>query len=115
LNRQHPVETYGLSFLLSITGYLGIQVVLTLVRTTGATTAVTVTTTRKAMSIAVSFIFFTKPFTWQYLWSGLIIVLGIYLNVYSKKSKLTVSGIVERIEIILSGKKDENRQKLLDV
>lgn len=109
------METYGYSFLLSITGYLGIQVVLTLVRTTGATTAVTVTTTRKAMSIAVSFIFFTKPFTWQYVWSGLIIVLGIYLNVFSKRSKLTFIEFIGKFRRLVHRRKDESRQKLLDI
>lgn len=88
--------------------------VLTLVRTTGATTAVTVTTTRKALSIAVSFIFFEKPFVWQYAWSGLIIVLGIYLNVYSKRSTLTFSDIMKKIQNLIGpGSDHESKQKLL--
>jgi solute carrier family 35 (adenosine 3'-phospho 5'-phosphosulfate transporter), member B3 len=110
------VETYGYGFLLSVTGYLGIQVVLTLVRNTGATTAVTVTTTRKALSIAVSFIFFTKPFTIQYVWSGLIIVLGIYLNVYSKRSKLTFTEMVDKVRKLFLGHHDRGgHEKLLTV
>jgi solute carrier family 35 (adenosine 3'-phospho 5'-phosphosulfate transporter), member B3 len=97
-----------------VTGYLGIQIVLTLVRTSGATTAVTVTTTRKAMSILVSFIFFKKPFTWQYAWSGLVIVLGIYLNVYSKKSTLTFNDIKEKIRRTFGIERfNESKQKLL--
>ncbi|KAK9695174.1 UAA transporter family [Popillia japonica] len=40
---KHPKETYGYAFLFSVTGYLGIQVVLTLVRTCGAFVAVTQT------------------------------------------------------------------------
>jgi solute carrier family 35 (adenosine 3'-phospho 5'-phosphosulfate transporter), member B3 len=111
------METYGYGFLLSVTGYLGIQVVLTLVRNTGATTAVTVTTTRKALSIAVSFIFFTKPFTIQYVWSGLIIVLGIYMNVYSKKSKLTFEQIFAKIRKFfgLRHHDSSSQEKLLSV
>jgi solute carrier family 35 (adenosine 3'-phospho 5'-phosphosulfate transporter), member B3 len=114
---QHPVETYIYGFLLSVTGYLGIQVVLTLVRTTGATTAVTVTTTRKAMSIVVSFIFFAKPFTIQYVWSGLIIVLGIYLNVYSKRSKLSFTEMLQKLTRFLPSSSNDkiSRQRLLDV
>ena len=99
------METYGYALIYSITGYLGIQVVLTLVRTCGALAAATVTTARKAITIALSFLAFTKPFTVQcviflalniyimllpifrYFWSGAIVVLGIYLNVYSKKHK----------------------------
>lgn len=112
---QHPTEVYGYGFLLSVTGYLGIQVVLTLVRKTGATTAVTVTTTRKAMSIAVSFIFFTKPFTMQYVWSGLIIVLGIYLNVYSKKFKLSWTDILDLFKRRFSKHDRDGSEKLLTV
>lgn len=101
----------------SLTGYLGIQVVLTLVRSTGATTAVTVTTARKAASIAVSFIFFAKPFTMQYVWSGMIIVLGIYLNVYSKRSKLTLSDVKKKLLNFLDPKfhKKDDEEFLLDV
>lgn len=62
---QHPMETYGYAFLFSLTGYLGIQIVLTLVRTCGAPMAATVTTARKAVTIALSFVFFSKPFTIQ--------------------------------------------------
>ena len=38
---QHPVETYGYAVIFSITGYLGINIVLTLVTTFGALPAVT--------------------------------------------------------------------------
>lgn len=93
---------------------MGIQIVLTLVRTTGATTAVTVTTTRKAMSIAVSFIFFEKPFTWQYIWSGLVIVLGIYLNLLSKQSTLTFEDILSKIKQFTTLNHKNDRQKLLE-
>uniref|UniRef100_A0A2C9LTE5 Adenosine 3'-phospho 5'-phosphosulfate transporter 2 n=1 Tax=Biomphalaria glabrata TaxID=6526 RepID=A0A2C9LTE5_BIOGL len=82
--QEHPVETYGYAVIFSVTGYLGLYVVLTLVKSFGALVAVTVTTCRKAVTIVLSFIFFTKPFTFQYLWSGLVVVLGIYLNLYSK-------------------------------
>ncbi|CAB3365111.1 Hypothetical predicted protein [Cloeon dipterum] len=84
---KHPVETYGYAFIFSATGYLGIQIVLTLVRTCGALAAATVTTARKAVTIALSFFAFTKPFTIQYLWAGCIVVLGIYLSVLSKRHK----------------------------
>lgn len=36
------------------------------------------------MTIVLSFLFFAKPFSFQYIWSGLLVVLGIFLNVYSK-------------------------------
>ncbi|KAJ1529929.1 hypothetical protein ONE63_006657 [Megalurothrips usitatus] len=86
---QYPAFTYGYCFLFALTGYLGIQVVLILVRTSGALGAATVTTCRKAVSIVISFLFFAKPFTFQYLWSGLLVVLGIYLNICSKNKTLS--------------------------
>lgn len=82
--QQHVVKTYGYAVIFSLTGYLGVNIVLTLVKTFGALMAVTVTTCRKAVTIILSFMFFAKPFTFQYVWSGLIVVLGIYLNLYSK-------------------------------
>ncbi|XP_054290442.1 adenosine 3'-phospho 5'-phosphosulfate transporter 2-like [Macrosteles quadrilineatus] len=85
---RHPV-VYLYAMLFSVTGYLGIQIVLTLVQTCGALVAVTVTTCRKAVTIILSFLFFAKPFTFQYVWSGLLILLGIYLNVLSKNKSLT--------------------------
>ncbi|KAG8237805.1 hypothetical protein J437_LFUL002413 [Ladona fulva] len=98
----HPWETYGYGLLFSITGYLGLQVVLTLVRTCGALAAVTVTTCRKAVTIIISFAFFQKPFTFQYLWSGLLVILGIYLNVYSKnQDKLNLRSYVKTLQNVL--------------
>lgn len=62
---QHPIETFGYCLIFSITGYAGINIVLHLVKNFGALIAVTVTTCRKAVTIVLSFIFFTKPFTYQ--------------------------------------------------
>ena len=97
----YPKQTYGYAFIFSLTGYLGIQVnisgvmvfckkksqfqiVLSLVRQFGAFAAVTVTTFRKVISIVLSFVFFSKPFTYHYVYSGLLVVLGIYINIYAK-------------------------------
>uniref|UniRef100_A0A0R3RXP0 Adenosine 3'-phospho 5'-phosphosulfate transporter 2 n=1 Tax=Elaeophora elaphi TaxID=1147741 RepID=A0A0R3RXP0_9BILA len=81
---KHPLQTYGYGILFSICGYVGVNAVLSLVRTQGALTAVTVTTVRKAVTITLSFLFFSKPFVTQYLWGGLLILIAIYLNLYSK-------------------------------
>merc|ERR1719323_518061 len=79
----YPKHTYGYAFIFSLTGYLGIQIVLSLVRQFGAFVAVTVTTFRKAISIVFSF----KPFTVHYVYSGMLVVLGIYLNMYAKNKE----------------------------
>ncbi|VDK73044.1 unnamed protein product [Onchocerca ochengi] len=83
-NEMHPLQIYGYGILFSISGYLGLNAVLSLVRTQGAFTAVTVTTIRKAVTITLSFLFFSKPFVSQYLWGGLLILIAIYLNFYNK-------------------------------
>ncbi|XP_060862046.1 adenosine 3'-phospho 5'-phosphosulfate transporter 2 isoform X2 [Metopolophium dirhodum] len=81
----NPV-TYIYIFFFSLSGFFGVQAVLALIRTCGALVAVTVTTCRKAVTIVISFLLFSKPFTFQYVWAGLLIVLGIYLNVLGKTS-----------------------------
>lgn len=81
---EHPTRTYGYALIFSVFGYLGIDIVLTLIKEYGALICVTVTTCRKAITIILSFTLFSKPFVFDYIWSGLIVVFGIYLNVYSR-------------------------------
>ncbi|XP_075259686.1 adenosine 3'-phospho 5'-phosphosulfate transporter 2-like isoform X2 [Convolutriloba macropyga] len=75
------------AFLFSMCGYFGVNLVLDLVVTYGALIAVTVTTCRKAVTIVISFLAFSKPFTVQYVFAGFVIFLGIFLNVYSKNTE----------------------------
>lgn len=57
----------------------------------------------------------------RYLWSGLIVVLGIYLNVYSKRNKLTFADCLSRLRIALrlrrgaSGQRADSKRHLLQV
>ena len=62
---QHPVPTYGYALLFSVFGYLGIDIVLTLIKEYGALICVTVTTCRKALTIILSFTLFSKPFVFE--------------------------------------------------
>ncbi|XP_058411274.1 adenosine 3'-phospho 5'-phosphosulfate transporter 2 isoform X2 [Diceros bicornis minor] len=95
---KNAIRTYGYAFLFSLTGYFGISFVLALIKIFGALLAVTVTTGRKAMTIVLSFIFFAKPFTFQYVWSGFLVVLGIFLNVYSKnRDKIRLPSLYDLI------------------
>uniref|UniRef100_A0A1A9WBU8 Adenosine 3'-phospho 5'-phosphosulfate transporter 2 n=1 Tax=Glossina brevipalpis TaxID=37001 RepID=A0A1A9WBU8_9MUSC len=98
LSLQNPHECFGCNFLFSLSGFLGVHFILALVRNTGASVAVTVTTVRKAITMIISFFFFSKPFTMQYIWSGLLVVIGIYLNVFSKKYKVIVSDMQQKIQ-----------------
>ncbi|CAF2019230.1 unnamed protein product [Rotaria magnacalcarata] len=83
----YPVKSYVFTMIYAFAGYLGVNCVLDLVRHFGALIAVTVTTFRKTITIVLSFIAFTKPFTFQYLWSGAIVAFGIYLNAHGQNQK----------------------------
>jgi adenosine 3'-phospho 5'-phosphosulfate transporter B3 len=101
----------------SLAGYLGVNVVLTLVQRFGALIAVTVTNCRKAVTIVLSFVFFSKPFTSQsviartrthtqctyprYIWAGLVVLLGIYLNVYAKNQERWNAQAVGAMQAVL--------------
>lgn len=105
-SEMNPIQTYGYAFLFSLTGYFGISFVLALIKIFGALLAVTVTTGRKAMTIVLSFMFFAKPFTFQYVWSGLLVVLGIFLNVYSKNmDKIRLPSLYDLINKTLEMRK----------
>ncbi|CAH8671351.1 Adenosine 3'-phospho 5'-phosphosulfate transporter 2 [Schistosoma haematobium] len=95
---DHALQTYGYGFMFSLSGYFGVQFVLCLVHSHGPLTAVTVTTFRKAVSIAVSFIMFEKPFSQGYIWSGLLIVFGLYLNLYNKNRSSWNATILKKLK-----------------
>ncbi len=61
------MQTYGYGLIFSIFGYLGIDIVLTLIKEYGALICVTVTTCRKAITIILSFTLFSKPFIFEYV------------------------------------------------
>ncbi|CAF3226659.1 unnamed protein product [Rotaria socialis] len=101
---QHPVPTYGYGLIFSIFGYLGIDIVLTLIKEYGALICVTVTTCRKAITIVLSFTLFSKPFVFDYIWSGLIVIFGIYLNVYSRHQTEFNAKIVSIANILFNSR-----------
>ena len=105
--------SYGISLVYSITGYLGVQVVLTMVRQFGAFTAVAVTSMRKALSIVISFVLFSKPFTVNYVYGGIIVLLGIYLNLVAKdkKNANVVWEIIEKALTMCSSIKTQRKLK----
>jgi adenosine 3'-phospho 5'-phosphosulfate transporter B3 len=96
------LDVYYRILVFSFSGYIGLQFVLALVRIFGAYIAITVTTCRKALSIIISFMFFTKPFTMQYVWSGMIVVSGIALSVYSKNSKGSSVNLGDKIHRVIA-------------
>ena len=98
-----PWKLLDMVLFFSLAGYMGVNLVLQLVKSFGALIAVTVTTTRKAVTICLSFVFFAKPFTPQYLVGGFVVLFGIYLNVYSKNPDLFHT-ILRRIQRTIVGR-----------
>eukprot|EP00054_Salpingoeca_dolichothecata_P010431 m.58287 g.58287 ORF g.58287 m.58287 type:complete len:319 (-) comp18990_c0_seq1:154-1110(-) len=74
-------------FAFATTGFLGISFVLSLVKTFGALTAVTVTNCRKVATMILSFAIFPKPFSSGHIIGGFLVLAGIGLNVWSKEQK----------------------------
>ncbi|CAG0913266.1 unnamed protein product [Notodromas monacha] len=70
---------------LIVTGYISVETVLVLVKQFDALVAVTVTNLRKVFSLVLSFLVFAKPFSMNYVWSGILVAIGVYLNVFSKR------------------------------
>ncbi|CDS37567.1 adenosine 3' phospho 5' phosphosulfate [Echinococcus multilocularis] len=83
---EHFSDVFFWSTLFVLSGYFGLQFVLLLVHHFGALLAVTVTTVRKAVTIVLSFLVFRKPFSIEYVWSGSLVVIGIFLHSYSKSN-----------------------------
>ncbi|VDM17360.1 unnamed protein product [Hydatigera taeniaeformis] len=86
----HFSDVFFWSTLFVLSGYFGLQFVLLLVHHFGALLAVTVTTVRKAVTIVLSFLVFRKPFSIDYVWSGSLVVVGIFLHSYSKSKSSEV-------------------------
>ena len=83
----NPDKSYLMLGGLSISGYLGIRIVLVIVKLFDALTAVTITSLRKALSLCLSFLIYNKPFSYNYLWGGAVVFASVYLNVLLKSKK----------------------------
>eukprot|EP00126_Sphaerothecum_destruens_P011072 Sdes_comp20852_c0_seq1m17613 len=81
---QNFQDSYFMTFCFAISGYLGVKFVLDLIRDYGALIAVTVTTCRKAVTLILSYVIFPKHISNQHIFSGLLVLLGVCLNVYTK-------------------------------
>ena len=66
---------------------MAIKVVLTMVRRFGALLTVTVTSFRKVFTIALSFVAFAKPFSMAYIYGGILVLAGVYINTLSSSKK----------------------------
>lgn len=67
--------------------YVGVVLVLALLRQTSALVAVITTSCRKALSIILSFIIFSKPFSMNYVYGTVLVFSGVFLNFYGKRKR----------------------------
>lgn len=54
--------------------------------------------------------FFTKPFSLQYLWSGVLVLVGIYLNLLSKNHDKFEANLVNYYQRYFKNKRSRNIQ-----
>lgn len=80
---DNPNVLFWLS-LVSLSGYFGLIFVLTLLRLFDAFITTTVTSTRKILSITLSFVFFPKPLNLNFVISAILVFWGLGLHIYAK-------------------------------
>jgi adenosine 3'-phospho 5'-phosphosulfate transporter B3 len=66
---------------------LGMIFVIALLKTTDAIVTVTVTSLRKAFTVILSFVLFSKPWSVKYLYGGIAIAAGAALEVLEATSR----------------------------
>jgi len=86
-----------------ILSYVGIVLVLGLVKISSALTTVIVTSCRKALTVVFSFLLFAKPFSFYYPLGFLVFFGGVALNVYAKNAeniKMAIANILSRRKLL---------------
>lgn len=81
-------QAYLYILLFSACGYVGANFVLVMIKLFGAFLTTTVTSTRKFITLGLSFFFFPKPFTIHYLIATVLVLIGIAAHIYAKNTDL---------------------------
>jgi len=84
---QNKFEIGGLLLLQALAQYLSVSFYLGLIQGFGGVVAICVTSCRKVITIVLSFVAFSKPFSFDYIPSGLLVLCGIMLSVIVKQPK----------------------------
>ncbi|CAM8878065.1 unnamed protein product [Rhodiola kirilowii] len=121
---QHPY-VYGVLVFEAMATYVGQVSVLSLIALFGAATTAMVTTARKAVTLLLSYIIFTKPLTEQHGTGLLLIAMGITLRMLPEYNKTTQpqrsvsltkhdrNSIKSEITQVREGSEDVERQPLV--
>jgi len=92
-------SVYLFMALFSIFGYVGITFVLAMLKLYDSFIAMTVTSCRKFLTIALSFMLFPKPITFETVVAVGIVFCGIGLHIYTKNPKM-VHHHLQRLRIL---------------
>jgi len=84
---QEVPRVVPLTCLAAVMGYISVMFVLLLIAHFGATTTEIVKSTRKVVSIILSFLIYPKPVTWKYILGGILTAMSLAMTYYAKKRK----------------------------
>jgi len=84
----YPIA-YILFILRGIALYLGARTFITTINGFGAYTATTMTTVRKVVTVLLSFLLISKPFTTKYAWGLAVFIGGLYFGMKKKPAPKT--------------------------
>ena len=79
--------TMGWLVLYSLSGACGEVFVMGIIKRYGALIAVTTTSIRKMLSIAISFVFFHKPYSMFHILGAILVFTGVFLQSHLKSQK----------------------------
>ena len=98
-------DLIGVLLIYSVVGFFGISFVMAMIRRFGCVIAVTVTSTRKALSIMLSFVLFPKPLSANYVVAFLVFSAGIVADVVVKNAaaKSAAKRLWEAFVAVVSG------------
>lgn len=82
---EYPVS-YAIFFVRSMVVYCGVLCFVTLIKGFGVVFATALTTTRKIVTVLISFIFFPKPFTMVYLYGIIVFSIAAGIQLVAMKA-----------------------------
>mmetsp|Transcript_2234 Transcript_2234/g.5285 ORF Transcript_2234/g.5285 Transcript_2234/m.5285 type:complete len:129 (+) Transcript_2234:992-1378(+) len=72
---------------LAVTTYTGVSAYMRLISNYSGVTAAVVTTSRKVVTIVLSFVFFPKGANWGHVMSGAVVLLGVVFNDVARRAE----------------------------
>ncbi|XP_010529538.1 PREDICTED: UDP-galactose/UDP-glucose transporter 2 [Tarenaya hassleriana] len=111
---QHPY-VYGVLVFEAMATFIGQVSVLSLIAIFGAATTALITTARKAVTLLLSYMIFTKPMTEQHGTGLLLIAMGIILKMVPMESKAPAKSTAAREMAVAGegGRKDDEEKRPL--